>query len=175
MEFLNLVEWSEEPLIIQVHMAVAIGGILIGGWAMLARKGTQRHKLLGRGFAILALATALTSFFIHEIRTWGLWSPIHLLSVFTIFMVWRGIVLIRAGRVAAHQSHMQIIYLSGFVVASAFTLLPGRLPYQIFLQNGLERLAGDEYMAERLALIIPVAAILFSCFVLMRARRRASH
>ena len=174
MELLNWQEWSEEPLIIQIHMVVAIGGIILGGYAMLARKGTRRHKLFGRGFAVLALATALTSFFIHEIRAWGPWSPIHLLSIFTVVMIWRGVVLIRARRIAAHQFHMQIIFLSGFVVATAFTFLPGRLPYQIFLETGLERIAGDKDTAERIALVIPVAAILFSCVVLVRTWRQAS-
>ena len=173
MEHLNWQEWSKEPLIIQLHMIVAIGGVIVGGTAMLARKGTRRHKMFGRGFAVLALATALTSFFIHEIRTWGPWSPIHLLSIFTVVMIWRGVVLIRARRIAAHQFHMQFVFLSGFVVATAFTLLPERLPYQIFLETGLKRIAGDEATAERLALTIPVVAILFSCVVLVRAWRQA--
>jgi uncharacterized membrane protein len=168
MGFIDWSEWVEEPLIIQVHVVIAITGLLVGGYAMLARKGTKRHKFNGRIFAMLALLTALTSFFIHEIQMWGIWSPIHLLSLFTIWMVWRGVVMIRRGNVKSHQRHMRFIYLSGFIVAGAFTLMPGRMPNEIFLERGFEYLSGSEAMAERIALIFPVAAIVFSLWALIR-------
>ncbi len=170
MDFFDSSEWLDEPLIIQVHATVAILGFFVGGYAMVARKGTARHKRVGRIFALLALSTAATSFFIHEIRLWGLWSPIHLLSIYTIWMIWRGVSLIRQGDMNGHLSHMRFIYLAGFVVAGSFTLIPDRLTYKILLQRGLERLTGSEAMAERVVLLLPIVAVLFSVYVLSKGR-----
>jgi uncharacterized membrane protein len=39
-------------------------------------KGTATHRVAGRTWVVLMSAVALTSFFIHEIRLWGSWSPI---------------------------------------------------------------------------------------------------
>ncbi len=169
---LDFQEWAEEPTVIQIHTIVAILGIFIGGYAMIARKGTARHKLMGRLFGLMAVVTALTSFFIHEIRSLGLWSPIHLLSIFTLIIVWRGVADIRAGRVKAHQRKMQGIYLSGFVIAAAFTLMPGRLPYEVFLEGMFERLTGSVEAAENLALVFPTIAIPLSMWIFAKNFRR---
>ena len=36
---------------------------------------------------VLMLAVCVTSFWIHDLRLWGPWSPIHLLSIFTLIML----------------------------------------------------------------------------------------
>ena len=51
------------------------------------------HPRLDLGCCLMA-AVAVSSFWIHQIRLIGPWSPIHLLSIFTLVMlplaVWRG-------------------------------------------------------------------------------------
>lgn len=172
MGLIDIRAWTEEPLIIQLHVVVALLGVVLGGYTMLARKGTARHKAMGRVFGALALATAGTSLFIHEIQVWGIWSPIHLLSVLTIFLIWRGVVMIRRGNVATHERIMVTTYLSGFIVAGSFALLPGRMSYEVFLEGAFERLTGSMVAAERLAWVLPALAIPFAIWVLAKGYRR---
>ena len=71
-----------------------------------APKGTLPHRTLGWIWVVLMAAVAISSFWIHQIRLVGPWSPIHLLSIFTLMMlplaVWRA----HRHRVAAHRRIM---------------------------------------------------------------------
>lgn len=165
-------EWGEEPTIIQIHAIVAVLGLVLGAWVMLARKGSPRHKLMGRAFGVLALATAGTSFFINEIRLWGPFSYIHLLSILTIVLVWRGVVAIRAGRVQAHQRAMRFTFFGGFIIAGAFTMLEGRLTYEIFLERGLEGVFGSEFWPGRVMLGIAIFVTIVAVSVYLKGWRR---
>src|SRR6266508_4037784 len=64
---------------------------------------------------------------IHEIRLLGPWSPIHLLSIFTLIVlpiaVWRA----RRHKVADHRRIMIMIFVGALVIAGLFTFLPGRI------------------------------------------------
>ena len=44
-------------------------------------KGTLPHRTVGWAWALLMILVAGSSLFVHTIRTWGPWSPIHLLVV----------------------------------------------------------------------------------------------
>ena len=151
-------QWAQVSLAIKIHVVVAVGGFGLGALVMLTPRGTARHRLLGRGFGILALATAFSSFFIHELRLWGIWSPIHLLSVSLIWVVVTGVVAIRRGNVARHQSQMNTAYLTGFVVAGAFTLIPGRMLNRVFLEGPLDALLPDTW-PDGVMFALPVLAI----------------
>ena len=74
---------------------------------------------------------AASSFWIHEIRLLGPWSPIHLLSIFTLIMlpiaVWRA----RQHRVADHRRIMTMTFVGALVIAGLFTLLPGRIMHAV--------------------------------------------
>jgi len=69
-------------------------------------------------------AVAISSFWVHEIRLVGPWSPIHLLSIFVLIMlplaVWRA----HRHRVPEHRRTMISIFAGALVVAGLFTLLP---------------------------------------------------
>jgi uncharacterized membrane protein len=55
-----------------------------------APKGTLPHRTIGWIWVLLMFAVAISSFWIHEIRLVGPFSPIHLLSIFApIMLVWR--------------------------------------------------------------------------------------
>src|SRR4051812_50154529 len=58
-----------------------------------APKGTLPHRTLGWIWVLLMASVAISSFWIHTIRLVGPFSPIHLLSIFTLTMlplaVWR--------------------------------------------------------------------------------------
>ena len=79
----------------------------------------------------LMLAVVVSSFFIHTIRMWGPFSPIHLLSIFTLAMlplaVWRA----RQHDVRKHRRAMLGLFVGALVIAGVFTFLPGRIMHAV--------------------------------------------
>jgi len=73
------------------------------------------------------LAVSASSFYLHGLRVWGPWSPIHILSVFTplalVYAVWAA----RHHRVRGHRIAMISIFCGALVIAGLFTLVLGRL------------------------------------------------
>lgn len=85
------------------------------------------------GFVWVALMTgvAASGLWIHEIRLWGPWSPIHLLSVYTLVMLPLGIWRAHSHNVPSHRSTMTGIFVGGLVIAGVLTLLPGRIMHAV--------------------------------------------
>jgi uncharacterized membrane protein len=98
---------------------------------MAGVKGTTRHRALGYTWAALMLVVAISSFWVHEIRLWGPWSPIHLLSIFTLVMLPLGLWAAHSHAVSRHRSTMIGLYLGALVIAGLFTLAPGRIMHKI--------------------------------------------
>ena len=67
------------------HALIALFAIVLGGAQFLMGKGTMAHRWLGRIWVSAMLYVAISSFFIHELKVWGDFSPIHLLSIWTLF------------------------------------------------------------------------------------------
>ena len=84
-----------EPQPIAVHAIAAMAAIVLGGVQLYMKKGGAVHKMLGRIWLGLMLLVAVTSFFIHKIELWGLYSPIHLLSLWTIVSVGLAVYYVR--------------------------------------------------------------------------------
>ena len=78
---------------IQIHAFAAMSAFALGLVQFAAPKGTLPHRALGWLWALLMTVVAVSAFFIHTLKVWGLWSPIHLLAIFTLVMlppaVWR--------------------------------------------------------------------------------------
>ncbi|CUW42793.1 hypothetical protein B3286c1_0087 [Brucella vulpis] len=72
------------PLAIQIHVTAVVPAAIIGLVIFLRRKGTKLHRALGRVWIVLMIATAISSFFIHQINLVGGFSPIHLLSILVL-------------------------------------------------------------------------------------------
>jgi len=117
--------------VIQVHAFAAIAAFALGAVQLAAPKGTIPHRVFGWVWASLMLAVVLSSFFIHEIRMWGPWSPIHLLSVFTLVMVPLAVMRARRQQIEKHRRAMTGLFIGALVIAGAFTLLPGRIMYAV--------------------------------------------
>ena len=80
----------QAPLAIQIHAFAALAAFLLGLVQLARLKGTHTHRLIGYTWVGLMLFVAVSSFFIHELRHWGSFSFIHLLSISTLAMkVWR--------------------------------------------------------------------------------------
>jgi uncharacterized membrane protein len=112
---------------IRSHAALAFAAIGLGVVQFLAPKGTLPHRTAGWTWATLMILVAATSLFIHTIRTWGPWSPIHLLSLFTLGVVPLAVLSARQHNVRAHRSAMIWIFSLALVVTGLFTLAPGRI------------------------------------------------
>jgi len=127
-----------EPLLdaapaIQIHVAAGTAAFLLGGFILFRRRGDRLHRLGGRVWVGLMLVVTLSSFFIHTIRMWGPWSPIHLLSIGTILALAGGIAAIRNRDIRAHRRSMRMTYAGSLLVAGFFTFMPGRLMNEVVL------------------------------------------
>jgi len=116
---------------IQAHAFAAIAAFVLGAMQLAAPKGTIPHRLCGWLWAALMLTVAISSFFIHEIRLWGAWSPIHLLSVLVVFMLPLAIAHARRRDVRRHQRVMVGLFAGALIIAGIFTLLPGRIMHAV--------------------------------------------
>ena len=119
------------PLAIQIHILAVVPAAILGGYLLARQKGTPRHRLLGKIWMALMVVTAVTSFFIHEIKMFFGFSPIHLLSAATIFGAWQAIAAARRHDVATHRRIVRSIYFGGIIIAGGFTLVPGRIMNEV--------------------------------------------
>ena len=124
---------TSAPLVIQVHAYSAIAAFALGAVQLAGVKGTTAHRALGYIWLGLMLVVAVSSFWINEIRLWGPFSPIHLLSIFTLTMLPLGLLHARRHNVAAHKGFMLGMFTGALVIAGIFTFAPGRIMHQVFL------------------------------------------
>ena len=116
---------------ISLHAFAAMSAFLLGVVQFAAPKGTLPHRTIGWVWVGLMVAVAASSFWIHQIRLLGPWSPIHLLSIFTLVMLPLAVWKAHTHRVADHRRAMILIFSGALVVAGLFTLLPGRIMHSV--------------------------------------------
>lgn len=116
---------------IQVHAFAATTAFGLGLAQLALPKGTIPHRAMGWIWVLLMLVVALSSFLIHQIRLWGPFSPIHLLSIVTLVTLPLAVMHARRGHVAGHRWAMLSLFVGGLVVAGAFTFLPGRIMHAV--------------------------------------------
>jgi uncharacterized membrane protein len=116
---------------IPLHAFAAMAAFVLGVIQFAAPKGTLPHRTIGWIWVVLMLAVALSSFWIHQIKLWGPWSPIHLLSIFTLVMLPLGVWFAHRHRVIDHRRVMIGIFSGALVVAGLFTLVPGRIMHAV--------------------------------------------
>jgi uncharacterized membrane protein len=117
--------------VIQIHAFAAMAAFVLGIVQFASPKGTIPHRVLGWTWAAIMAVVAVTAFFIHEIRLWGPWSPVHLLAIFTLVMLPLAVLHARRHRVERHRWAMVGIFTGGLVIAGLFTFLPGRIMYHV--------------------------------------------
>lgn len=120
-----------EPHPIPLHAIAAMIAIILGGFQLIMKKGGILHRILGRVWLGLMLIVAFSSFFIHKIELWGAYSPIHLLSLWTIFSVGLAVYYVRVGNIRRHKQVMIAFYWLALILTGFFTLLPGRVMHQV--------------------------------------------
>jgi uncharacterized membrane protein len=119
----NLHHYNKLPIII--HVAAVLPTIPLGGWLLLAKKGTARHKQLGKVWLVLMLITATSAIFIQSS---GGYSWIHLFVPITFHAAWKVVATARRGDIQAHKRHLVFTYLTALMLPGiAAFIIPGRL------------------------------------------------
>jgi uncharacterized membrane protein len=116
---------------IPVHAFAAMAAFALGIVQFAAPKGTLPHRTVGWIWVGLMAIVAVSSFWIHEIRLLGPWSPIHLLSIMVLMLLPVAVVAARRHNVSRHRKTMIGIFTGGLVIAGLFTFLPGRIMHAV--------------------------------------------
>jgi uncharacterized membrane protein len=116
---------------IQIHAFAAMAAFALGLIQLGAPKGTLPHRTLGWIWVTLMLIVSITAFFIHQIRLWGPWSPIHLLAIFVLIMLPVAVYAAHHHMVERHRRAMIGLFVGALVIAGLFTLVPGRIMHAV--------------------------------------------
>lgn len=119
------VTYKTPPLAIWVHLATVVPAVPLGAWLLWRkRKGDMAHRIGGRVWALMMVATAIDSFWIRTIT--GSIGPIHLFSVLVMVQVPRAIWFARSGQIDRHMRTMRGTYF-GLIAAGVIAMAPGRM------------------------------------------------
>jgi uncharacterized membrane protein len=118
---------------IPLHAFAAMAAFVLGIVQFAAPKGTLPHRTVGWIWVGLMAVVAISSFWIQEIRLWGPWSPIHLLSIFSPIMLVLGVWYARRHNVRGHKITMISIFCGALVIAGIFTFVPARVMHAVAL------------------------------------------
>ena len=134
---LAILPYSESYLnmLMFAHLATVIPCVFLGGYLLLAYKGTSIHKLLGKMYMSLMFITAIITIFLPANvgpQFLGHFGWIHLFTILTLWTVPTALIAIRKGNVKAHKRKMILLYVGALLIAGGFTLVPGRYMYEVF-------------------------------------------
>jgi uncharacterized membrane protein len=116
---------------IQLHAFAAMSAFVLGVVQLSAPKGTLPHRTVGWIWVALMIAVSISAFWIHQLRLWGPWSPIHLLAIFTLVMLPLGVWYAHRHAVERHRWTMIGVFVGALVIAGIFTFVPGRIMYAV--------------------------------------------
>lgn len=100
--------------------------IVLGAWQLYAKKGDATNRYVGYVWVLGMLYVSISSFWIHEIKTLGGFSFIHILSGLTPWILYKAVRAAQQHDIAKHQTMMQRFYVLGLVIAGLLSFLPGR-------------------------------------------------
>src|SRR5437763_16101619 len=132
---MSLAPLLDAAIATRLHDFAAMAAFALGIVQLSAPKGTLPHRTIGWLWVALMLGVSVSSFWIHDLRIWGPWSPIHLLSIFTLMTVPLGVWAAHRHDVNRHRRTMISIFLGALVIAGLFTLLPGRIMHAVVFGN----------------------------------------
>ncbi len=119
-------QWRAVPAIVWAHLLTVLVALVLTPWQLLGKRGTPRHRLLGRVWVLAMVATAALSLFVRTINP-GHFSLIHILSIVVLIMAPRVWLTARAHRVAQHRATVRGLATGALLIAGFFTLPPFRL------------------------------------------------
>ena len=116
-----------------VHLAFMAPVPILGGYLLLARKGTLWHRRLGKFYMAAMFLGALVSLFMPAKvgpQIIGHFGWIHALSIWTLVSIVVALIAVKRGDVVTHKRFMIGLYV-GMMIAFAFTFTEGRLLGQL--------------------------------------------
>ena len=119
--------------LVYLHLATVLPAFAIGAFQLIRRKGTPTHKLLGKIYMILMLATGLITLTMPaEVgpRVLNHFGFIHLFSFLTLYNVPAAYLAARRGNIRAHRANMIGLYVGGILIAGSFAFAPGRMLHE---------------------------------------------
>jgi uncharacterized membrane protein len=116
---------------IQIHAFAALTAFALGIVQLSAPKGTIPHRTVGWIWVALMFTVAVSAFFVHQLRVWGPWSPIHLLAILVLILLPIAVLAARRHHVQSHRGHMIGLFTGALLVAGLFTFYPGRIMYEV--------------------------------------------
>ena len=111
------------PQPIPRHAIAALAAAALGAFQLWRPKGTRHHRLVGYVWVALMATVAFSGLFIHVLKMFGLFSPINLLSIFTLYSLWSGVSQARRGDIAGHCRTMILLFWLALALTGVFTLL----------------------------------------------------
>jgi uncharacterized membrane protein len=116
-----------------LHLSTVLPAFGIGAFQLLRRKGTPIHKLLGKIYMVLMLATGLITLAMPAKvgpQIFNHFGFIHVFSLLTLLNVPIAYLAIRRGNVRAHRAAMISLYIGGILIAGTFAFMPGRMLHE---------------------------------------------
>jgi uncharacterized membrane protein len=116
-----------------LHLATVVPAFAIGAFQLLRRKGTPSHKLLGKIYMLLMLATGFITLSMPAQvgpRFLGHFGFIHIFSFLALFNVPAAYMAARRGKIRLHRFNMISLYVGGILIAGAFAFSPGRMLHE---------------------------------------------
>lgn len=129
---MSFTAFTEASLIIQIHVLAALAAAVIGPLALLRKRKDRIHKVAGYFWIAVMAITALTSFFIWQIRVVALFSPIHILSIITVVGLFQAVYRIKQRDIVGHKRVLWRLYYQAIGLAGLFAFLPNRMMNDLF-------------------------------------------
>jgi len=118
--------WGQVPWQVWPHLITILIALALTPLMLLRRRGDATHRLLGRIWVASMFLTALLSFNVRGINHGG-FSPIHLLSAFTVVMAPLAWWFAYTHRIANHRRAIRGLVTGALLVAGFFTFPFNRL------------------------------------------------
>jgi len=116
---------------VQLHVAAAVLALALGLYQFLSRKGSFPHRIVGWVWVVLLAALCISSFFIPGSWHIGPISVFHVLSIYTLWALYKGAKAARDGEVADHKSYMAWLFGLSVVLSAVIAVASGGVLYQV--------------------------------------------
>lgn len=117
---------------VQFHVAATLIALVSGAVQLMRKRRGRLHRTLGWTFVVAMAAGALSSFLIHNGRgLFGLFGPIHLLSILALVMLPLAVWYARRRNMRGHRIVVLSLFWLGLVIPGALTLVPGRIMHAV--------------------------------------------
>jgi uncharacterized membrane protein len=117
---------------IKIHLATAVGALVLGGVLMTVRKGRTFHRVAGWAWVSLVSVTAGATLFITSLNH-GSWSFLHLFTAWTLFVLPLAVLAAKRRDVQRHRRTMTGLFYGGFAINLFIAFFPGRALWMTFL------------------------------------------